>query len=106
MVSDMSQGAPSFSLLTRPVFVNPDMSAPAANAYSLAYVDMSRLVGVRIVVGDSGGVLSDPDAVGVTVRTLMERFSDTLEVGYLAVARLDSRVLDTGAGVLVRNSAT
>lgn len=70
-------------ILDSPYMINNDMAVPAANAYTLAYGDMSKFK-VREVAG------------GTTVIRLTERYADYLQIGYIAYRRFDSNLVDSG----------
>jgi HK97 family phage major capsid protein len=79
-------------LLGYPIFNDPDMPAPAANAKSLAFGDFNGYV-IR-------------DVRGVSLRRLDERFADALQVGFLGWMRSDGDLLDTNAIKTYAHSAT
>ena len=71
------------TILDRPYFINNDLPAPAANAYSVLYGDFSRYKVRRVTTGTS-------------VLRIGERWSDYLQVGYLAFLRADGNLVDAG----------
>lgn len=78
----MSQGVPE-TILGRPFIVNPDMPAIATGAKSVLFGDFSTYT-VR-------------QARGIEVRRLDERYADSDQVAFVALARLDGLLLDMGA---------
>jgi HK97 family phage major capsid protein len=81
------------SLFGRPVFISGDLPAPAANAKSLAIGDWKRAYGIRRVNG-------------IELRRQEELHSDSGQVGYRTVARVDGRPLLTDAARILAHSAT
>lgn len=71
------------TILDHPYIINQDMASPAANAYTVAFGDMSTFK-VRKVAG------------GITVLRLVERYADYLQVGFIAFMRFDSNLIDAG----------
>jgi|ERR1700722_120489 len=71
------------TILDHPYVINQDMATPAANAYTVAFGDMSKFK-VREVAG------------GTTLLTLRERYADYLQVGYICFQRFDSQLVDAG----------
>jgi HK97 family phage major capsid protein len=71
------------TVLDHPYVVNQDMSAPAANAYTMLFGDMSTFK-LRRVAG------------GLTLLRLVERYADYLQVGFIAFMRFDSNLIDAG----------
>jgi HK97 family phage major capsid protein len=72
------------SIMGYRVVVNNDMAAPAANVRSVAFGDFSKYKIRRVR--------------GYTVKRLEERFADALQIGILAFARMDGKMLDAGTG--------
>jgi HK97 family phage major capsid protein len=68
------------TILDHPYILNQDMAAPAANAYSILFGDMSRFK-VR-KVGE-----------GFSLMRLVERFADYLQVGFVGWGRFDSNLI-------------
>jgi HK97 family phage major capsid protein len=75
--------------------INDDILAPAANANSLVFGDLSKFM-VRKLQS------------GVTVLVLRERYADYLQLGFLAFERFDSNLIDAGTHPICLgiNSAT
>jgi HK97 family phage major capsid protein len=78
---NITPGKPT--ILDHPYVINQDMAAPAANAYSALFGDMSTFK-VRDLQS------------GTTVMRLMERYADYLQVGFIAFKRFDSNIIDAG----------
>src|SRR5262249_2207924 len=81
------------SLFGRPVVLNPDLPAPAANAKSLVFGDFSKAYAVRRVAD-------------VSLQRQVEILSDSGQIGYRAAHRVDGRPLLASAAVIVQHSAT
>jgi HK97 family phage major capsid protein len=71
------------TVLDHPYVINQDMAAPAANAYTMLFGDMSTFK-LRRVAG------------GLTLLRLVERYADYLQVGFIAFMRFDSNLIDAG----------
>lgn len=71
------------TILDHPYVINQDMAAPAANADSILFGDLSCFK-VREVAG------------GTTLMRLTERYADYLQVGLIAFQRFDSNLIDAG----------
>jgi HK97 family phage major capsid protein len=78
---DLAASKPT--ILDHPYMINQDMAAPAANADSILFGDMSTFK-VREVAG------------GTTVLRLVERYADYLQVGFIGFQRFDSNLIDAG----------
>lgn len=78
---DLAASKPT--ILDHPYMINQDMAAPAVNADSILFGDMSCFK-VREVAG------------GTTVLRLVERYADYLQVGFIAFQRFDSNLIDAG----------
>jgi HK97 family phage major capsid protein len=76
-------GADRPTILNHQYIVNQDMAAPAANACSMLFGDLSTFM-VRKVAG------------GISVMRLVERYADYLQVGFQAFMRADSQLVDAG----------
>lgn len=72
--------------------INQDMPVMAASARSILFGDFSKFW-VR-------------DVLDIQVARLVERYADFLQVGFMAVSRHDSALLDTAAVRFYQNSAT
>jgi HK97 family phage major capsid protein len=83
------------TLLDFPVFINNALPVMAASSYPILFGDLSKFL-VRRVAG------------GTTVRRLVERYADYLQVGFLAYTRADGQLLDAGTHPIAafQNSAT
>jgi HK97 family phage major capsid protein len=81
------------SLFGRPVYVSADLPAPAASAKSLVFGDFKRAYGIRRVNG-------------VTLQRQDEIHSDSGQVGFKALARVDGRPLLSDAARILAHSAT
>jgi HK97 family phage major capsid protein len=81
------------TLFGRPVYLGPNMPAPAASAKSLAFGDWQRAYCVRRVRG-------------VGVERLEELYSENGQVGYKAAARVDGRPTLAAAAIIGAHSAT
>jgi len=86
-------GARVPTLLGIPVFVSRQMLALGANNV-FAFVGNLQYGYVTRIVGS-------PEVI-----RLEERFADSLQVGFIGLYRLDGRIADKSAGVLLQNSAT
>lgn len=86
-------GAPD-SLLGRPFVVNQDIAAPAANARSLVFGNLSKYY-IR-------------DVTTIQTKRLVERYADFLQIGFLGYHRTDGRLMDAGTNPIrvLQNSAT
>lgn len=73
-------------------YINPDMADIGASAKSVAFGDWSKYI-IRQVSG-------------FNVRRLDERYADELEVGFLAWARYDGKLLDTAAIKVIAHAAS
>lgn len=71
------------TILDSEYIINQDMAAPAANADSMLYGDLSTFK-VRTVSG------------GTSVLRLHERYADFLQLGVTAFQRFDSQLIDSG----------
>jgi len=76
-----------------PVYTDPDMAAPAANAKSLLVGDISRAYMIRRV---DGFYMQRQD----------ELHSDNGQVGFRGYHRVDGRVVLAAAAVALAHSAT
>lgn len=74
------------TLLGKPLVINQSMASPAANAKSLLFGDFSQFW-IR-------------DVKGITVVRQDELYSDALQTGFFAYARLDSILVDAGTDPL------
>lgn len=72
--------------------INQDMPVMAANARSILFGDFSKFF-VR-------------DVLDIQIMRLAERYADFLQVGFLAISRHDSALIDTAAVRVYVNSAT
>lgn len=83
------------TILDHPYLINQDMAAPAANAYTMLFGDMSTFK-LRRVAG------------GLTLLRLVERYADYLQVGFIAFMRFDSNLIDAGTHpvAVLQQSAT
>lgn len=81
-------------ILDAAYIINQDMAAPAANAYSLLYGDVSNYLLRKV---------GQP-----TVMRLVERYADYLQVGYTAFFRVDGQLVDAGTHpiAVMQQSAT
>ena len=86
------QGDPP-SLFGRPVEVDANLAAPAANAKSLIFGDIATAYTIRRVAG-------------VSVQRLEELHSDSGQLGYRARERVDGRVVLAEAARVLSHSAT
>ncbi len=71
------------TILDHPYIINQDMAVPAASAYSALFGDLSCFK-VREL------------RAGTTVMRLVERYSDYLQVGFMAYQRFDANLIDAG----------
>ncbi len=69
-------------ILDTPYIINQDMAAPAANAYSLLYGDVSNYMLRKV---------GQP-----TVMRLVERYADYLQIGLISFFRVDGQLVDAG----------
>ncbi len=90
--TSLQVGAPDM-LLGLPVYADPDMAAPAANAKSLLVGDISRAYMIRRV---DGFYMQRQD----------ELHSDNGQVGFRGYHRVDGRVVLAAAAVALAHSAT
>jgi len=81
------------SLIGYPVTINQDVAAPAASAKSIVFGDLAAAYVTRAVQG-------------VAVLRLNELYAANLQVGFLAFARYDGVVDDSGAATVFQHSAT
>jgi len=81
------------SLLGRPVEIDANLAAPAANAKSLIFGDIATAYTIRRVAG-------------VSVQRLEELHSDSGQLGYRARERVDGRVVLADAARVLAHSAT
>ena len=81
------------TLLGYPVFVNPDIAVPAANAITAVFGNYQAAYVIR-------------DVAGVQMVRLDERFADQLQAGFFAFCRTDGQTDDTRAAALLVQSAT
>lgn len=87
-----SPGQPPM-LLGYPFYMDSNLPAPAANAKSLMFGAWNFAYAIRRV-----------DEVGL--QRLVEAFSNTGQIGFRAVHRLDGRVLIADAARVLQHSAT
>jgi HK97 family phage major capsid protein len=81
------------TILGRPVFADPDVAVPAANALCGGFGDVQSAYFIR-------------DVQDVTVKILNELYAGTGQVGYRIHSRTDGDVIDTLAFKTLKNSAT
>jgi HK97 family phage major capsid protein len=88
-------GAGRPTILGNEYVINQDMAAPAANANSVLFGDMSKYKVRKI-------------ANGISVMRLVERYADYLQIGFVAWLRADGQLIDAGTHPLCVgvNSAT
>jgi HK97 family phage major capsid protein len=81
-------------ILDHPYIINQDMAAPAANAYSMLFGDVSNYILRKV---------GTP-----TVLRLVERYADYLQVGLTAFFRVDGQLVDAGTHpiAVMQQSAT
>jgi len=72
------------TLIGRPVLINPDMATVAQNAKSLGYGSIKSAYIVR-------------ETAGVQILRLVERYADSLQVGFFGFARFDGTLQDANA---------
>jgi HK97 family phage major capsid protein len=77
----LTVGEPN-SILGYPYYINQDVAAPAASAKSLLFGQLSKYYW--------------RDVQGIQVMRLSERYSDYLQVGFMAFARAGGRLIDSG----------
>lgn len=88
----LTAGQPD-TLLSRPIYTDPDVAVPAANALSLYYGDFNR----AYVIRNTGGYF---------LQRLTERYADNGQVGFRAYKRTDGKQVNTEAVKAFANSAT
>jgi HK97 family phage major capsid protein len=81
------------TLYGRPVLISADMPTPAASAKSLAFGNWELAYGVRRVKGTA-------------VQRLDELHSDSGQIGFRALERIDGRPLLSAAAIIGAHSAT
>jgi HK97 family phage major capsid protein len=81
------------SLFGRPVVLNSALPTPAASAKSLVFGSMKEAYAVRRVQG-------------VRLTMLTEKYSDSGQVGFKALERVDGRPLLSAAAIIGAHSAT
>jgi len=77
----LTVGEPN-SILGYPYYINQDIAAPAASAKSLLFGQLNKYYW--------------RDVQGIQVMRLSERYSDYLQVGFMAFARAGGRLIDSG----------
>ncbi len=77
----LTVGAPD-NIMGYPYFINQDVAAPAASAKSLLFGKLDSYY--------------FRDVQGIQVMRLSERYSDYLQVGFMAFARAGGRLIDSG----------
>ena len=77
----LTVGEPN-SILGYPYYINQDVAAPAASAKSLLFGRLEKYYW--------------RDVQGIQVMRLSERYSDYLQVGFMAFARAGGRLIDSG----------
>ena len=77
----LTVGEPN-SILGYPYYINQDIASPAASAKSLLFGQLSKYYW--------------RDVQGIQVMRLSERYSDYLQVGFMAFARAGGRLIDSG----------
>ena len=79
---NISTGAPA-TLLDKPYYINPSMADPGASAKPIVFGDLSKFITRR--VGN------------FTIFVFRERYMNNSQLGFMAYARLDGRVINTAA---------
>lgn len=77
----LTVGEPN-SILGYPYYINQDIASPAASAKSLLFGQLNKYYW--------------RDVQGIQVMRLSERYSDYLQVGFMAFARAGGRLIDSG----------
>jgi HK97 family phage major capsid protein len=90
--ASIQDGAPD-TLLSKPVYADPDSPTMVANAKSIAFGDFRRGYAIRRVNG-------------VKLVRLNERYMDAGQVGFIAWDRVDGKLYDANAIRQYQNSAT
>ncbi len=80
--ASVTMGSPKPTILGHPYVINQNMAAPATNAYSTLFGDMSTFKLRKV------GRLE--------LMVLQERYADYLQRGYIAWMRFDSNLIDAG----------
>lgn len=81
------------SILGKPIYADPDVAVPAANALSLGFGDVSRAYWIR-------------DVQDITAKVLNELYAANGQVGVRVHRRTDGDIVDTLAFKTLKQSAT
>ena len=81
------------TFLGKPVYTSPDLATPAANAKSGVFGDISQAYVIRRVNGFS-------------LQRQMELYSNNGQVGFRGYERVDGRVRNASAAIVLQHSAT
>jgi HK97 family phage major capsid protein len=89
---NVSQTGPD-TFLGRPIYTSPDLAAPGANAKSGIFGDIAQAYQVRRVNGFS-------------LQRQNELYSNNGQVGFRGFERVDGRIRNASAAIVLQNSAT